>query len=229
MKLQNNNKKKKIITIVVISIVAVLLIVGIAALLFINHIKELTGYTGGNDDGLTGIIISSLCNTSYYLNEEFDPEGLQIQVLATDNSKSYFVDHTNSELKITGFDSTTIGEKTITVSYREFSDTFTVTVKEISTPPATTTKVLTSIRLSDNFKTTYTLRKWNTSGPNFKDVYLICTFSDGSEESIPMSNNYIDQPNFRIDSPCTYELILRYSTGGTEVTAVVEITLTSNN
>lgn len=226
MKLQNNNKKKKIITIVVISIVAALLIGGIVVLMLIDNIKELAGYTGGNEDGLTGIAISTLCDTSYYLNEEFNPEGLKIQVLATSNEKSYFVDYTDPELKISGFDSSTIGEKTITVSYREFSDTFTVTVKEMQTPPATTTKVLTSIRLSDNFKTTYTLRKWNTSGPNFKDVYLICTFSDGSEESIPMSNNYIDPPNFRIDSPCTYELVLRYSIGGTEVTETVEIVLT---
>lgn len=226
MKLQNNNKKKKIITIVVISIVAALLIGGIVALMLIDNIKELTGYTGGNEDGLTGIIISSLCNTTYYLNEEFDPEGLQIQVLATDNSKSYFVDHTNPELKISGFDSSTVGEKTITVSYREFSDTFTVKIKEKPQPPVSN-KVLESIRLSDNFNTTYNKTDWNFFGPTLDDVKLICTFSDGSEESVPMLYNYIQNPNLNIQSACTYDLIIKYSYANTTVTTTVTITITN--
>ena len=227
MTLKSN--KKRITTIIIIVIALIAIIGAIVATFLISKSNPSLGNLifNSNKEQITGIMISMYPQTEYYTGDELNLEGLKLQVLATTNEASYFIDHTDPELKISGFDSSTVGEKTITVSYREFSDTFTVTVKEMQTPPATTTKVLTSIRLSDNFKTTYTLRKWNTSGPNFKDVYLICTFSDGSEESIPMSNNYIDPPNFRIDSPCTYELVLRYSIGGTEVTETVEIVLTN--
>lgn len=222
MKLQSQKKKTTIIVIAaIIAAIVVALVIGVIVVSGISKNSE------KEKARITRIDLSSTpSKTFYYVGDVFDPTGTTIQVITTDQSTTYFVNH--DQLSFSGFDSETEGEKVITVTYNGFSTTFTVTVKEFSPPPSDP-KVLTSIRLSDNFKTTYTLRKWNTSGPNFKDVYLICTFSDGSEESIPMSNNYIDPPNFRIDSPCTYELVLRYSIGGTEVTETVEITLTANN
>lgn len=224
MKLKS--KKNSVITISIIVISIVLIVAILGCILVVNYLKNFTGNSEANEDGLIGILVTALCDTNYYIGEEFDPTGLKIQVIGDSNDKSYFVDHTDPELKISGFDSSTVGEKTITVSYREFSDTFTVKIEEKPQPPVSN-KVLESIRLSDNFNTTYNKTDWNFFGPTLDDVKLICTFSDGTEQSVPMLYNYIQNPNLNIQSACTYDLIIQYSYANTTVSTTVPITITN--
>lgn len=227
MKLPSQSKKKRIILIAIVAL-ALLLIAGIVVGITIISSLDLPGGVeiGGDPNAIKGIIISATpSKTVYAVGEEFSPEGLKIQVLANSNAGSYFIDNTNSELKFSGFDSETTGQKTITVTYREFSVSFFVTVNEKSAP-SLTEKALTSIRLSDNFQTTYTVERWNKFGPRFKDVKLICTYSDGTEKEVEMLTDYVYGIDTSIESVGTTQFTIKYNEGGIEVTTTVTVTIT---
>ncbi len=75
---------------------------------------------------ITGIeIVSVPTKMSYILNEDFDSTGLIVCKIKRDGTK---IEITNYSLS--GFDSSTAGEKTITVSYLEASASFTVNVRK---------------------------------------------------------------------------------------------------
>ena len=191
MKLKSrNNDKKKIIILVVLAVILVAAIV--TAIVVASAIKK-------NNETITGIMISQQpSDIVYFVGEEFDPTGLVIQVLAKSNDVTYFVKHTDPELKITGFDSSVANEKLVlTVTYREFSTTLNVMIKEI--PPQPPTAV--SIKMSDNFRTTYPISWWNNYGPIFDGVELIVVYSDGSEESVPMQSYYCYEVNKVLSKP----------------------------
>lgn len=63
----------------------------------------------------------------YLLNEEFDETGLVVNIKYSDDSSAALTDN----YTITGFDSSTIGEKTITVTYGTFNCTFNIEVVEV--------------------------------------------------------------------------------------------------
>ncbi|MBQ9978162.1 MAG: bacterial Ig-like domain-containing protein [Clostridia bacterium] len=215
LKKQNNNRT---IIIVIVAVVAVLALVAGGVLIYINSQKP----PEMKPDDIIGIELSSRPSlTDYFVGEQFKPEGARIQVLTHDYEKSYFVDHT--ALSFSGFDGSKLGEQVITVTYKGFTTTFTVSVKEL--PPATPT--LVSIRLSDNFVSTYTLDWWTEYGPVFDGVNLICTYSDGSEKSVPMSATYCLNINTNINSATTVEIPVQYIDGGIIAETTVEITVTN--
>ena len=153
MRLPSQNKKRTTaIAIVVIAIVVVLALV-------VGGIVLLSNPTDSGEEmqpnTIIGIELSSKPrDTAYLVGAPFNPEGTKIQVLTHDYSETYFVDHT--QLSFSGFDSSSVGEKVITVTYKGFTTTFTVTVKEEQAAP-----VLTSIRMGDSFQTTYNKDYWN--------------------------------------------------------------------
>jgi len=63
----------------------------------------------------------------YLINEEFDETGLVVNIKYSDDSSAALTDN----YTITGFDSSTIGEKTITVTYGTFNCTFNIEVVEV--------------------------------------------------------------------------------------------------
>ncbi len=76
---------------------------------------------------ITGIQVWTLPKkTVYEVGEELDTTGLSILVLYNDGVNV----PVDSDFSISGFDSATPGEKTVTVNYMGFTDTFTVTVNE---------------------------------------------------------------------------------------------------
>ncbi len=76
---------------------------------------------------ITGVEIASKpSKTSYYVDSEFEIGGLTLKVSYSDGSSKII----DSGFTTSGFDSSEAGEKTITVVYGGFSDTFTVTVRE---------------------------------------------------------------------------------------------------
>ena len=98
-------------------------------------------FADGNDNTVVGIAVKSQpTQTEYALGEEFNYEGLVVTFTYSDNTEidiepkySYADPETeeyylNQELKFSDFDYTTTGKKTITVTYKDFSDEFDVTV-----------------------------------------------------------------------------------------------------
>lgn len=217
MQLKKRNSKKTIIIALSVAVVAVLIITGIVIGLNIDKASNQVIYRG--------IMVSSNPNkTVYYVGEEFDPSGMKVQVLATNNETSYFIDYKDPELKVTGFDSSVANEMLVlTVTYREFTTTCNVTIKE----PEKGTPYLTSIRLSDNFTTTYSLDWWNTYGMVLDDVKVICIYSDGTEKEFPMESSYCYGVDYTITSPETQVITVKYSDNGVWAETTVPITITN--
>ena len=217
MKLQNNKRKKSLI-IVAIVVAVLIAAIAIGAIVITNVLDDYK-------NTITGIMVSSKPSKLVYTaGEEFDYSGLVLQVLANSNDASYFVYDTDSGIKCTGFDTNTVGDQVITVTYKEFTTTFTVKVKEVPPPPAD--KTLVSLRLTDNFITTYSLNEWNSYGPNFYGVRLICTFSDGSEKEVSGVIDYCDPIDYALKSAGTYNLVIRYGYGGKYLSLTVPVTIT---
>ena len=77
---------------------------------------------------LTGIeIVSDPDKTSYIVGEDLDLSGLEIEATYSDGSTSY-VDVSLD--MVSGFDSSVVGTQTLTVTYRSYTDTFTVEVEK---------------------------------------------------------------------------------------------------
>ena len=78
----------------------------------------------------TGIeVTSNPTKTTYKIGEALDLTGLVVKEVYSDNTKVEITDYT-----VSGFDSSSAGTKTITVTKGNFSDTFTVTVESEETP-----------------------------------------------------------------------------------------------
>lgn len=200
MKLQNKKRTNLIIVIIVVILVAALVVAGI----FIGK-----SVTESQDDKknqeIQKIAISIVPRLDYYVGDAFDPTGLKIQVIAGTNDYSYFVEYPNSELLISGFDSSVANDTLpITVTYKGFTATFNVRIKEHE-PQA---PQLIAIEAKD-LKTTYSLERWNKNGPDYNNSYLLCTYSDGSTENVWIQNTWATQREI-MDAPGTTFVTIEY-------------------
>ena len=167
---------------------------------------------------LVNIQITHLPNkTTYYCGELFDVSGLSVYYLMSDNS---FLKLDLSACEITGFDSSVAADKQeITVSYKEFTDTFTITVKaQEKVDPE-----LVSISFETMPKTEYKVGDPLRS----KDGVLLCTYSDGTTKTVQMSNKYVygfaDAMN---KGAGQYDITVKYSENGVQVETTYKITIT---
>ena len=94
---------------------------------------------------LESITVSGPTKTEYEIGDELDLTGLVVTAHYSDGSEAAVEDY-----EVSGFDSSTAGEKTITVTYQDKTTTFTVNVKEAA--PVVT---LESITVSGPTKTEY--------------------------------------------------------------------------
>ncbi len=102
---------------------------------------------------ITGVEIkSNPTKTTYYTGESFSTEGLELLV-SYNNGTTEIV---TFGFSTTGFNSSTVGTKTIKVSYKGFSDTFTVTIIEKIVPVTGVTINKTSLSLYKYFTETLT-------------------------------------------------------------------------
>lgn len=222
MKLQSSKQKqKKTLIIIGIAVLALALIAG----LIVGIVSLVQNITDGDKDktpeqplATLGISISSFPNKmEYFVGELSDWTGLRVQVVMNKQSETYFVGV--NDVEITGFDSSAPNDKqVITVTYGEFSTTFTVKIKE---NPAEAPK-RESLKLDENFKSTFTMDEWNnTSVLNRK--YLIVVYTDGSEEKVPMSLNYVVGGSLpKATAPGEISFTIYYK--GLETTITVTIT-----
>ncbi len=118
---------------------------------------------------LEGVSIVTLPGkTEYWLGESLDTTGLTLLVTYSDGS----TEEITGGFAVTGFDSSVLGEQTLTVSYLGAADTFAVTVKR---------REVTYLAVSSlPGKTEY----WLGESLDIAGLTLVATYSDGSTEEI---------------------------------------------
>ena len=211
MKLQSNKKRN---TIIIISVIlAVVVLAGVVGLILIFGDQS----EKKNPQDIVGIsLVSRPSQTTYYVGEEFDPAGTKIQVGTYDMAYTSFVEYDN--LTFSGFDSSAPAEgQVITVSYKGFTTTFTVDIKE----PLSNTPYLVSIEPKD-LNTTYPKDEWNTYGPDYNGASLLLTYSDGTTESVWIQNSWATQRE-KMDAPGKTYVTIEYM----GKTVQVEFTITN--
>lgn len=221
MKLKNQKKNKTLI--IVVGILALVLVAAlVVGGIYINNKITEEQKQEEEDKAVRRIAISIAPKTEYYVGDELDLTGLKIQVIAGTNEYSYFVSYPNSDLVVTGFDSSVANDELpITVSYQGFTATFNVKIKE----HASATPVLERIEISDNFQTTYDLEEWNNYGPNTDNVTLTLVYSDGSVDNVQFKHKHI-YGFTNLSAAGTTQITIKYSDGVTTVELPVTITIT---
>ena len=183
---KQKNNKLKIVLIIILLVLFVLTTIGFVV--YKNHQKQIKNIS----------ISSTPYDTEYYVGEELNTEGLSIQVLRN-NKEFYFVDA--SKCDISGFDSSKpVERQIITVSYKGFICTFSVSIIELPKP----VPVLKSIYIETLPKTEYKVgESLDTTGG-----VLVREYQDGSSARITLINWYVY--GFDSSTPGTYTLTLMY-------------------
>ena len=120
---------------------------------------------------LESITVSGPTKTEYKIGEELDLTGLVVTAHYSTGDEA-----TVTGYEVSGFDSSTAGEKTITVTYQDKTAAFKVTVKETEKPVVT----LESITVSGPNKTEYKIGdKLDLTG-----LVVIAHYSDGSYQEV---------------------------------------------
>ena len=115
--------------------------------------------------------MSGPTKTEYKIGEELDLTGLVVTAHYSTGDEA-----TVTGYEVSGFDSSTAGEKTITVTYQGKTAAFKVTVKETEKPVVT----LESITISGPNKTEYKIGdKLDLTG-----LVVIAHYSDGSYQEV---------------------------------------------
>ena len=122
---------------------------------------------------LESITVSGPTKTEYEIGDELDLTGLVVTAHYSDGNEKVL---SAGDYEVSGFDSSTAGEKTITVSYQGKTAAFTVNVKEAEKPVVT----LESITISGPTKTEYKI------GDELDLAGLVVTahYSDGSYQEV---------------------------------------------
>jgi hypothetical protein len=128
-------------------------------------------------DVASGVLIDSISitekpvKTAYYVNEEFDPDGLIVKAVYSDGSSNYIFGYSLSKP-----DMSTTGKKTITVNYLGKTAAFDITVN--AAPQGV---LLSSISVTQNpVKTSYYVNEaFNSSG-----LVVTAYYSDGSSRHV---------------------------------------------
>ena len=118
---------------------------------------------------LSGIrVASEPTKKNYFDGDEFDPAGLSVKAVYNTGEE----DLAATDYQLSGFDSTTAGEKTVTVTFQTFTATFKVTVAEV---------VLQSIRVAANPTKVayYQGEEFDAAGIQVKAAY-----NNGSERDV---------------------------------------------
>ena len=146
-----------------------------------------------------------------------NPTGLSVYSLTNGGE---FTKLSLDECTITGFDSSVaVKEQVITVTYKGFTDTFTIEIKE----EPTGTPVLESISMQTLPKTEYKVKE----GLNSDGGVILCTYSDGSTKTVDLINEYVY--GFRaayLAGVGTYDITVKYNEDGVTAETTYKITIT---
>jgi GH43 family beta-xylosidase len=121
---------------------------------------------------LTGITVTMPAKTEYLVGDVIDAAGMTVTAKYSDESSEII----SEGYSLSGFDSTTAGTKTVTVSYEGKTATFQVTVRE----KQATEKTLVSISVTAPTKTEYLVG--DTLTP--EGITVMAKYSDDSSKTI---------------------------------------------
>ena len=161
--------------------------------------------------------------TSYYVNDTANFSGLIIGVMEQNSSGfklSY--DEYGDEFEITGFDSSVaVAQQVITVTYKEYTTTFTIEIKEL---PVGTYLVGISINPLPT-KTTYKIGE----ALDYSGGRIVCEYSDGTTQTIKFTASGVQITGFGAVSgiPGEHEITVDYfDDNGGHATTTFTITIT---
>jgi hypothetical protein len=217
---QSDNKRKIIIVIAIVLAVLIVAaaIVGIVALVKKNKADQLAAQQAEESKQLAGIQIARVPNkTSYYCGEFLDTTGLLVYTINKGNG----INQLNvDKCEITGFDSSVATKKqVITVTYKGFTDTFNIEIKE----PLSAAPVLESISMQTLPKTEYKLGE----GYDGEGGVILCKYTDGTTKTIELDNDYIS--GFRaayVAGVGEYDITVTYTENGIQAQTTYKITIT---
>ena len=143
---------------------------------------------------------------NYVVGQPFYAGEMQVQVVTNNIYTYYFIDATDPELEISGFNSSEVAEnQVITVTYRGVSTTFTVNIKPVPTP-APTLVSFEVVGLTD----TYTMGVWNENGVSLYGAKLKLIYSDDSTEEVKLLGKYVSSLPV-VTEPGTITITITYS------------------
>lgn len=200
----------------IIAMVAVLLI-AVVAIVFVDKKQEY-------DSQIAKVLVSSFPEKlQYYVGDQLRYEGLKLQVVLN-GGDSYLVD--GNECEFSGFDSSKVVERqTITVSYKGFTCTYKIEIKEAPKPA----RVVKNIYLETAPMTEYKVGQWlSTVGG-----VVMVEYEDGTYMRHNLTNQDVfgfvtdaATESYVTQQPGTYELEIRYREGGVTKTCTYTITVT---
>ena len=222
LKLKSQNSNKKVIIIAIVA--AVLVVAGIIAGLIIVGANN-ASIAKGNE--IKGIYIAKAPDkTKYYIGDQADYTGLEIQVLKN-NGSSEIITYTPANaylFEITGFNSNLPQEKqTITVKYKGFSTGFNISIFVYEAPAGTLTGIgwvtlpKTEYKVGDFFETDggMLLKEYNDG--KTKRTILLDSHISGKDKAFV---------NGKAKNIGTYELTVKYKENGVTVYTTYTITVT---
>lgn len=164
---------------------------GLASTKIVSFPIEISSNPVGN------VTVTPPAKTVYYLNDEFDPRGMELVAeFATKSGSTVTEALKSSEYTVSGFDSSSTGEKTMTVtpvSNPQVKAEFTIEVRERQTVGIDVTKYP---------RTTYVV------GESFddSDMIVVLKYDNGDEENIDYT---VDTSKFDSSSAGTTSVIIK--------------------
>ena len=143
---------------------------------------------------VTGIAVTAPpAKTVYEINEKLELDGLKVVVSFSD-STSRELDST--EYRLDGFSSAAVGESIVTVIYRDFTATFTVTVVNLVKSIAVTPPTKTEYEIDEDL--------------DLAGLVVTATYSDGSTKELTAKEYTLDTSGFDSSSAGEKTIIVTY-------------------
>ena len=184
--------------------------------LTVTYQGQTTSFTVTVRNEVTGIEIKTApSKTTYVKGENLDLTDGTITVTYEDGTSAE-VPMTSSEVQVTGYDSNTVGEQTLTVTYQGQTTSFTVTVKN----------EVTKIEIKNApSKTTY------IKGENLElsDGTITVTYEDGTSAEIPMTSSEVQVTGYDSNTVGEQTLTITYQGQSTSFKVMVQEEIIDDN
>lgn len=165
-------------------------------------VSQTVSYEKFVDKVLTGITVSKMPDKAlYYQGELFDSTGLEVSKTYSDGTLETIADY-----ELSGFDSSSAGTKTITVTASGKTTTFEITVSEASITAISVTTMPTKVNyhIGKEFDSTGIVVTATLSDGNTIDVTKGCTYSGFDSSSPKQCEITVTYGNFT----CTFEVTI---------------------
>lgn len=165
-------------------------------------VSQTVSYEKFVDKVLTGITVSKMPDKAlYYQGELFDSTGLEVSKTYSDGTLETIADY-----ELSGFDSSSAGTKTITVTASGKTTTFEITVSEASITAISVTTMPTKVNyhIGKEFDSTGIVVTATLSDGNTIDVTKGCTYSGFDSSSPKQCGITVAYGNFT----CTFEVTI---------------------